>query len=390
MKTIIYTLVILLGIGNAYAQLDTRATCKSNNLTIEAYAKPFSAAITFPNSQNNISMNVSFSLPANGAPNTSNAPIYISATTPWGLAVSVYPVFLLNDRFVYTCLVSGNVTTPIPTWAVNSENLIMQMTFGSPVNGQFPRLDNLLNEGPTGNDYFFFQVNGTQRSDTEGEPFYNGTEGTYGSGDLWVQAVTPLPIKLISFSAEKNGEKNALLNWTTASESNSDYFGIERSFDKVNWKTVGQVKAAGNSQIVLNYDFLDKDVYNGITSSLNVYYRLRMTDRDDAFSYSPIASVLFGKPISALANSKDFLVYPNPATEGLHVQWDADQVNQPTALEFFDISGKLVYTQKVEDQTDQQYVDFTRTNIQSGLYMIRVMSNDEAVEYKQIVVGQNH
>jgi hypothetical protein len=265
----------------------------------------------------------------------------------------------------------------------------MEMTFGAPVIGMLPRLDNLVNSGPTGNDYFFFQVNGTQRSDTEGDPFYNGVEGNYPANDFYVQAVNPLPIKLLSFQAEKSGEKNALLKWSTASEINGSHFQIERSLDNVNWKSIGQVKAAGNSQIIQNYDYIDVGVYNGVASSLTAYYRLKMVDLDGAFSYSPIESVSFERN-SASDNPRDFVVYPNPASEGIHVQWDASQVDQPTALEFYDITGKLIYTETVQDQTNEQYVDFTKTNIQAGLILMRVMSGDQAIEYKQIVVGQNH
>jgi len=206
-----------------------------------------------------------------------------------------------------------------------------------------------------------------------------------------IPGINPLPVKLLSFAAEKSGEKNALLFWSTASESNTSYFSIERSKDQVNWTTVGQVQAAGNSQIVKNYQYLDNNVYNGVSSKLTVYYRLKMVDLDGSFEYSPIESVKFGNNNrDVVDNADDFFVYPNPASEGIHVEWDADQVKQPTSLEFYDLAGKLVYTEKVEDQTDQKYVDFTKTNIQSGLIMMRVLSGDETINYKQIVVGQNH
>jgi len=206
-----------------------------------------------------------------------------------------------------------------------------------------------------------------------------------------IPGINPLPVKLLTFSAEKSGEKSAMLNWSTASESNSSYFAIERSKDQVNWTTLGQVQAAGNSQIIKNYQYLDNNVYNGVSSKLTVYYRIKMVDLDGSYEYSPIESVKFGNSSrDVVDNTADFFVYPNPASEGIHVEWDADQVKQPTSLEFYDLSGKLVYTEKVEDQTDQHYVDFTKTNIQSGLVLMRVMSGDESINYKQIVVGKDH
>ena len=116
-----------------------------------------------------------------------------------------------------------------------------------------------------------------------------------------------------------------------------------------------------------------------------------MVDLDGKFSYSPVESVIFGNNTRGVVdNSADFFVYPNPASEGIHVEWDADQLKQPTSLEFYDLDGKLVYTEKIEEQTSQKYVDFTKTNIQSGLFLMQVMSGDESINYKQIVVGKDH
>jgi hypothetical protein len=115
-----------------------------------------------------------------------------------------------------------------------------------------------------------------------------------------------------------------------------------------------------------------------------------MVDLDGAFEYSPIESVNFGNGRDVVPEENEFLVYPNPASEGIHVEWDANQLDQPTALEFYDVSGKLIFSEKVEDQTSQHYVDFTKTNIETGLCLMRVMSGDKAIQFKQIVVGKNH
>jgi hypothetical protein len=321
-------------------------------------------------------------------------PLPVSTTAPLGGSPSLTKKFIFNDRFNYSYQVLFNSIPAQGQWNVGLEKLAMTVTFSAAVVGIHPRLDNLLNSGAYGGSHIFYvEINGNQRSDTEGVPFYtsNGTLGTYPLGDQWVQPLLPLPVKLLSFSAQKSGEKSAMLNWSTASESNSSYFAIERSKDQVNWTTLGQVQAAGNSQIVKNYQYLDNNVYNGVSSKLTVYYRLKMVDMDGSFEYSPIESVIFGNNVrDVVDNADNFFVYPNPASEGIHVEWDADQVKQPTSLEFYDLAGKLVYTEKVEDQTDQKYVDFTKTNIQSGLVMMRVLSGDETINYKQIVVGQNH
>ncbi len=197
----------------------------------------------------------------------------------------------------------------------------------------------------------------------------------------------PLPLNLISFKANTSGEKDALLSWTTANEENTSHFIVQRSFDKNTWTDVNTVGAAGYSIDIRNYELLDLNVNSGRSNRLQVYYRLKMYDLDGKNSLSPIQSVVFNNGSSTKAN--EFLVYPNPASDGVQIEWDADNLIQPTSLEFYDVAGKLIHIQKVSDNTNQEYIDFAHTNIQAGLYLLRIMSGSESIEHKQIVVGQN-
>ncbi|MCK6650293.1 MAG: DUF2341 domain-containing protein, partial [Bacteroidia bacterium] len=96
--------------------------------------------------------------------------------------------------------------------------------------------------------------------------------------------VNPLPIELLSFTAQYVGE-NVKLRWETSSEHNNDYFTIERSADGTNFSDIGTVNGAGNSSVHQNYQFIDHDPYEAIT-----YYRLKQTDFDGAFSRSHIVA----------------------------------------------------------------------------------------------------
>jgi len=194
----------------------------------------------------------------------------------------------------------------------------------------------------------------------------------------------PLPLNLISFEAEKYETQDAQLTWTTANEENTSHFQIQRSFDKKTWSSVGNVAAAGYSIDIRNYSFMDYRVYNGRDSRLPVYYRLNMVDLDGRQRYSPIESVIFGNSTVA---ANQFYVYPNPATDGIQVEWDAENIDQPTSLEFYDVTGKLVYNKKVSDKAVREYVDFSQTSIHSGVYLLRIMSGTEPIEHKQVVVG---
>lgn len=81
-----------------------------------------------------------------------------------------------------------------------------------------------------------------------------------------------LPIDLGDFFAVNIKNKNKIV-WTTYSESNSDYFLLERSVDGITWRTVAQVEAAHESNGYLTYSVLDDHYDTGMN-----YYRLAQFD----------------------------------------------------------------------------------------------------------------
>jgi hypothetical protein len=88
-----------------------------------------------------------------------------------------------------------------------------------------------------------------------------------------------LPVELMFFEAtEING--NVVLNWATASETNSDFFTVERSIDGSSWESIAYVQSAGNSNTLINYSYTDTEVTEAVW-----YYRLKQTDFDGAFEY---------------------------------------------------------------------------------------------------------
>ncbi len=195
-----------------------------------------------------------------------------------------------------------------------------------------------------------------------------------------------LPIELVVFKADKYKDRSADLTWTTASEINSSHFLVQRSFDTKTWSTVGKVAAAGNSQIIQNYDFLDQNVYNGLDTRLNVYYRLQMFDLDGRNKFSPIEKLVFGN--DAAKASFEASVYPNPATDGIHVSWNAYNQVQPTTVQLYDVTGKQVFTQSVSDNTNQAYLDLTANKFQSGVYIVRLMHDTESLAQQQIMIDK--
>lgn len=95
----------------------------------------------------------------------------------------------------------------------------------------------------------------------------------------------PLPIELLSFSAECSNQK-IIISWITASEINNHFFTIERSAEGVNFQNIGTIAGAGNSNQNPYYTFEDSEPLEGIS-----YYRLKQTDFDGKFEYSKVIAV---------------------------------------------------------------------------------------------------
>ena len=93
-----------------------------------------------------------------------------------------------------------------------------------------------------------------------------------------------LPITLTSFDGEfKNGI--VILEWSTESEINNDYFVVERNTDG-EFISIETVQAQGQEQKETNYSAIDETPVPGVD-----YYRLRQVDIDGSINYSDAISV---------------------------------------------------------------------------------------------------
>jgi len=170
--------------------------------------------------------------------------------------------------------------------------------------------------------------------------FYGG-----GANSIWdmVNVSIPLPVKLTTFSAEQHGDRASKLDWTTTSEENSDFFGIERSVDGINWSNIGRVKAAGNSNEKLTYQYIDSNLPLTRSKEQIFYYRLKMTDLDGKFEYSDIRGVNFTR-----SSEVGIQIYPNPTTDLINVDLSGfDLEAGDLHLGVYDNVGRRVIDKKI-------------------------------------------
>jgi hypothetical protein len=129
-------------------------------------------------------------------------------------------------------------------------------------------------------------------------------------------AANPLPIELTSFTGSCAG-RTKTFNWTTASETNNDYFSLERSTDGETFETVKIIPGAGTSTSSQHYSVQIAEADANL-----VYYRLKQTDYDGQFSYSNIIHV---SCTSDNGYADELTVYPNPANESIQIQLHSNE-----------------------------------------------------------------
>jgi hypothetical protein len=185
-----------------------------------------------------------------------------------------------------------------------------------------------------------------------------------GQGDGWANTyrpMGPLPITLEYFTARKNNATSAILNWKTLQEINTASFDIERSNDAIGFKKIGAVNAAGNSNVGIEYSFIDNNPLQGMN-----YYRLKQIDVDGRFIYTPVRHVLFDKLDAATVK-----YYPNPTNGILTIELSIANSNEIRVVNICNTVGAVVNQLKIaENAGSKMQIDLSK--YAKGIYFIQV------------------
>lgn len=184
-------------------------------------------------------------------------------------------------------------------------------------------------------------------------------------------ACSVLPIELISFSGECNEFNNYNLKWATATETNNDYFIIEKSTGAINWKSIAQIKGAGNSSTLQQYSYTDYNSDNLIT-----YYRLTQVDFDETKTIYP--NVLYAEPCNKKQNN-DLLIFPNPAYTELYIS----NIENYQQYKIINNLGRIIQAGDISSNV------ILLSNISSGLYFVIFYSKDGNATSKKLQITQN-
>ncbi len=167
----------------------------------------------------------------------------------------------------------------------------------------------------------------------------------------------PLPLKLIDFKGTNMNTQEVQLQWITADELNTRDFEIEWSEDALHFTKIALVTAGNNGQ-EMHYSYLHKLPADG-----NNYYRLKMSDKDGHFTYSPVIKITV--PVS----TNKIIVRQNPVIDLLNLQVRALK-NETIMFLLYSAEGKVIASRSFTVTKGNNLLSWDLQQVAAGNYFI--------------------
>jgi hypothetical protein len=182
-----------------------------------------------------------------------------------------------------------------------------------------------------------------------------------------------LPVELVKFEAKCNEESGHVeLTWETASETNNEYFLIERSTDALNFKQIGRIDGAGNSTEHNHYSLLDQNPPSG-----TIYYKLTQFDfdgRNETFNLQ--TTKCFEDD-----NMPSVQVYPNIVDRDISLLFE-NWVETNVQVELIDPLGKQISNWKIDVPQSDMHKQLSLPDLTPGLYLIKIKTKHNDWNFK--------
>lgn len=194
----------------------------------------------------------------------------------------------------------------------------------------------------------------------------------------WINAGAPessraLPVSLSDFNTYVERDEDIVLQWATSSELNTSHFEIQHSRDGMHFARVGDIDAIGNQQAEKKYRFQFSNANIGYH-----YFRLKIIDFDDKFSYSPIR-------VERIDNTSEVLnIMPNPIFKHneLKVEWYPTDDREKVKLLLLSINGQLKHEYILNNGLNTlQLMD-----VLSGVYYISIEDYYTTRKIKKLII----
>jgi hypothetical protein len=172
----------------------------------------------------------------------------------------------------------------------------------------------------------------------------------------------PLSVKMKSFEGWKGIDYN-LLTWVTSTETNNQYFEIQRSLDGNNYSTLGRIEGSLNSSVEKRYSYKDNEpLYIG-------YYRLKQVDASGNTTYSRVVRII--RPVTATLTAR----FENPVHDVLKASLQTSEAGA-ARVQIVDVTGKTMLTGSIQLQKgNNQYIS-DLGKLTPGTYYLVITKDD--------------
>lgn len=193
------------------------------------------------------------------------------------------------------------------------------------------------------------------------------TTNIYNDSTIVCLTGIPLPIELVLFNAKSFGDSN-LIEWETASETNNNFFEVEKSADGENYIILEKINGAGNSSSILHYSAYDKNPYNGAN-----YYRLKQVDFNGGFTLSPVIAV------NNFQEYADEILHYDILNQKLIIFIKSNKPDV-VSIELYNITGSII--DKKYSPVNSPLIINTKS-YPKGVYLLKIHSNNLCKSFKQ-------
>lgn len=284
-----------------------------------------------------------------------------------------YTTQVVDENGFYTYLFNATTSAaPAYSFTAGTEVDALELNFAGVNSSDMSsvRLSHLPSGGSTGQLGFYVEINGADLTDYTNTFYGTGAVngGAYESYS-YVPLGSSLPLKFLTFQAQKQNE-DVKLNWNVDNITIScDHFEIERSNNGFNFEKIGNV-AINNTIPSSSFEYTDVKVASHPNKGV-FYYRIKQVDNNGAYMYSDVKIIrLSNKGVSMFAN-------PNPASDYTMLSYDLPS-SQSVSISLIDASSHVINTIKVIGNKGANQTKIPLTKYAAGKYLIKVATADES------------
>jgi hypothetical protein len=180
--------------------------------------------------------------------------------------------------------------------------------------------------------------------------------GPFTFSSIGIIANNPLPVSLLSFESACR-VNDVLVKWTTASETNNDYFSLLKSADGRNFNEIARIKGAGSTSNLKSYEYSDSEQFN------RAYYKLTQTDFDGTSEELKITAV------NCSVSKEQFMnALFNP--EGYIQVKFINTLENAVFIELSDATGRVLYHGKQGTEVAGGVIRIDAAKLNPGVYFV--------------------